>query len=126
MSYAEQNNFARAVCGLPPSYHRDMAVIDSHRARPRFVASFDATVAGIPCGIRIDEVNIQKPLGPSADSDWDCYGFQEIHFTVLDSHGYEAPWLQKKITPADTLRIESKILDLQDEGDFREPDGSGV
>jgi len=31
MGFNETNNFARAICGLPPSYHSDMRTIDAHR-----------------------------------------------------------------------------------------------
>ena len=107
------NNFARQVCSMPPSYHTSMAVIDAHRARPRFCADFESSVAGIPCGIRIDSVFIKKPDAFNDASDWDHDGYDEIDFTVLNRYGYEAPWLQKKITPSDTLRIELHILNMK-------------
>ena len=53
---------------------------------------------------------VQKPMGPSADSDWDCYGFSEIEFTVQDRKGYPAPWLERKLTDDDTSRIEYEIM----------------
>lgn len=35
MGHAEINDFARQVCGLPPSYRRAMEVVDSSRPRHR-------------------------------------------------------------------------------------------
>ena len=79
--------------------------------RKRFCADFETTVSGIPCGIRIDNFFYQKPQPWNDASDWDCEGGCEIEFSVLDLKGYEAPWIQKKLTPSDILRIELKIID---------------
>ena len=73
----------------------------------------ESTVAGIPCLIQIDHVFVQRPLGPSCDSDQDCYGYADVEFTVLDRRGYEAPWLVKKMTADDHERIENEILEAQ-------------
>jgi len=81
----------------------------------RLSADFDTTIAGIPCGIKTGKVTVQKPLGPNCDSDWDCYGFTDVEFTVLDSKGYPAPWLEAKMTDADRQNIESEILDQAEE-----------
>lgn len=72
---------------------------------------FDSHIAGIPCRIQIDDCFIQKPLGPNCDSDWDCYGFEEVYFTVLDRNGYLANWLRKKMTVADEARITEECLE---------------
>lgn len=69
-----------------------------------------ATISGIPCLIRPTHVFVQKPLGPSADSDLDCDGYCEIEFDVLDRKGYRAAWLEKKMTQADVEAIENLIL----------------
>lgn len=73
-------------------------------------ANIESTVAGIPCLVQIDHVFIQRPLGPSADSDLDCYGYAEVEFTVLDRRGRPAPWLEKKMTASDKARIEADIV----------------
>lgn len=81
-------------------------------ASKRYYADLDSTVAGIPCGLKIDSCEVQEPMGPSADSDWDCYGYSNIEFMVLDRRGYEANWLRNKITDDDTIRIKNEILEL--------------
>lgn len=73
-------------------------------------ANIESTVAGIPCLVQIDHVFIQRPLGPSADSDLDCYGYAEVEFTVLDRRGRPAPWLEKKMTASDKARVEADIV----------------
>lgn len=50
-------------------------------------------------------------LGRMADSDWDCNGYDEIEFEVLDRRGYPAPWLAKKLSPEAVARIEGEILE---------------
>jgi hypothetical protein len=72
-------------------------------------------IAGIPCLIQIDRCFVQKPMGLRADSDWDCYGYKEVEFTVLDRKGYPAKWLERKLTDDDTDRIETQILEYRDD-----------
>lgn len=69
------------------------------------------TVAGIPCRVDVDRCFVQKPMGPMADSDMDCYGYSEIDFTVCDRGGRPAPWLAAKMTDDDRCRIECEILE---------------
>ena len=71
----------------------------------------ETRVAGIPCLINPTHVFVQKPMGPSADSDWDCYGYSEIEFTVCDRRGRPAPWLERKMTDKDKQEIETLILE---------------
>jgi len=66
-------------------------------------------VAGIPCLIKVTHYFKQKPMGPSADSDWDCYGYTEVEFEVCDRRGRPAPWLERKLTLEDKNRIEIEI-----------------
>lgn len=79
--------------------------------------NIESHVAGIPCQIQVDYVFVQKPLGRMADSDWDCYGYANVEFTVLDRKGYPAPWLERKLTPIDVERIENEILELESDDD---------
>lgn len=76
------------------------------------MTSFDSFVAGIPCQVQIDYYHQQNPIGQSADSDWDCYGYTECDYTVLDRRGRPAPWLARKATGADDARIQSEIEDF--------------
>ena len=70
---------------------------------------FDARIAGIPCRIKITSYIRQKPLGPRADSDIDCYGYTDAEYTVLDREGYPALWLDRKIKDEDNERILALI-----------------
>lgn len=72
-------------------------------------------IAGIPCQIEVTHFFIQKPLGPQADSDWDCYGYTNIDFNVRDRKGYLAPWLEKKMTQEDIDRIEQELTEQHKE-----------
>jgi hypothetical protein len=74
-------------------------------------ADIETTVSGIPCLVRPTRVFVQKPMGPSADSDWDCYGYSQIYFDVLDRRGRPAPWLERKLTGKEISRIENEILE---------------
>lgn len=113
MSYTNVNAMARQMCGMPPSYQQAMRVVDTNRPkRARHTPDFYSHVSGIPCGILIGEVNVQKAQPWNDASDLDFYGCKEVEFTVLDNSGYEAPWLARKITAADTLRIELFILSM--------------
>lgn len=66
-------------------------------------------MAGIPCLIKVTHYFKQKPMGPSADSDYDCYGYTDIEFEVCDRRGRPAPWLERKLTPEDKNRIDVEI-----------------
>lgn len=70
-----------------------------------------ATIAGIPCLVDCTYLFTQKPLGPSCDSDHDCYGYSDVEFDVYDRKGYPAAWLEKKMTDADREAIITKILE---------------
>lgn len=83
--------------------------------RVKYHAELDTRISGIPCGIRVDRCFVQEPMGRMADSDWDCYGFEEIEFTVLDTKGYEAPWLQAKLTDEEIQEIQTEILESRKE-----------
>lgn len=71
----------------------------------------ETTISGIPCQIKVTRCFVQKPMGRMADSDWDCNGYEEIEFEVLDRKGYPAPWLAKKLSPEAVARIEGEILE---------------
>ena len=49
----------------------------------------ETTVAGIPCKVL----------------------FTGDEFTILDRHGYQAPWIEKKLTKDDVARIEREYQD---------------
>ncbi len=70
-----------------------------------------ARIAGMPCLVEATRIFVQKPLGPSCDSDWDCYGYAEVDFEVYDRKGYPADWLRRKMTDADEERIKEQLLE---------------
>jgi len=70
----------------------------------------DTFIQGIPCQARVTYFFEQKPLGPGADSDYDCYGYTVVDFDVLDTRGRPAPWLERKMTDADRAAIERQII----------------
>lgn len=70
----------------------------------------DSRVAGIPCKIQVLSYHHQEPMGRSAGSDWDCYGYTSIEFDVLDARGRPAPWLERKLNSDDRNAIEQEII----------------
>ena len=77
-----------------------------------FLATIDASIAGIPCQIGVTHFHVQPPHRGGAhtcESDWDFYGYTEIDFQVLDRKGYPADWLAKKMTDRDNDRINEDI-----------------
>ncbi len=70
-----------------------------------------ATISGIPCLVNVTSSFVQKPMGPRADSDYDCYGYSEVEFDVYDRKGYPAVWLERKMTSEDRDSIVTKILE---------------
>lgn len=72
---------------------------------------FDTRVCGIPCQVKVDCYINVKPQGRYADSDWDCYGYTEIEFTLLDRKGYKAAWLQNKMSKSDIEKLEEEIIE---------------
>lgn len=75
-----------------------------------------STVAGIPCTIEVVSVSPGYAARIHGDPD-DCYPGEEpeILFRVCDTKGRSAPWLARKVTPADIARIEAEILKGRDE-----------
>lgn len=62
------------------------------------------TVCGIPCQAELIDYQPYQP----ATWDYPEEGFIEIG--ILDRRGYPAPWLERKLTPEESARIESEML----------------
>ena len=60
--------------------------------RTTYNADFETTVAGIPCGVVIEN----DP--------------EELLYFLVDRRGYPAKWLEKKLTKADHDKIEALYL----------------
>ena len=71
----------------------------------------ETRISGIPCLIDPTYVFTQKALGPSCDSDQDCYGYSEVEYNVCDRRGRLAPWLERKMTQEEKEEIETLILE---------------
>lgn len=75
----------------------------------------ETTVSGIPAIARVTRYFRQRPLGPSADSDLDCYGYVTCEYDICDRRGRPAPWLERKATEQDRSRIEDEIATAYEE-----------
>lgn len=78
----------------------------------------ESHVAGIPCQIRINDFVHVKPDPTTWASADDFYGYTEIDWDVLDRKGYEAGWLQRKLTDKDRDRIDQEIIDHYLQGEL--------
>ena len=74
-----------------------------------YLTTFEFRVAGIPCIIGVKEYFKQEPQGSWADSDWDCYGYTDVDYDILDRKGYLANWLAKKSSDSDDNKIFDAI-----------------
>lgn len=88
----------RAQSGQPPLEH--------------YVADFDTTVAGIPCGVVVDSFRPgreAKLFGPPEN----CSPEEpaEADFILVDRKGYRARWLERRLTSADLIRIEDECIE---------------
>lgn len=73
-------------------------------------SQFPTRVAGIPCLVNVLSVEPYRPAklwGPPED----CYPAEggECEWELLDRKGHHAPWLERKLTREDNLRIEREI-----------------
>lgn len=70
------------------------------------------TVADIPCRAIITHCSGHyRPAITQADPDNCCEAeYPDIEFEVLDLRGRPAPWLARKLTSAESHRIESELL----------------
>jgi len=67
-------------------------------------------ICGIPCLLRVTYFYEQQPMGIYADSDYDCYGYTEVEYDVLDRRGREAPWLERKMGDKERDAAEAAII----------------
>ena len=68
---------------------------------------FTTKINGIPCKCRVDNFVPAIPMHVYGSSmgDADPPEPPEFDFTILDTKGREAPWLQKQVTEADEARL---------------------
>lgn len=80
--------------------------------KPRYIATIEARVAGIPCQVGVIEFDrVAGSYSSNADSDLDYYGYTDCEYDILDSRGRPALWLERKVTADERQAIEDKIAD---------------
>ena len=68
-------------------------------------------VAGIPCQILITSYYPATPMKYwKAEEYWQPPQEEEIEWEVLDRRGRPAPWLARKLSPADRRDIEKDLI----------------
>lgn len=67
-------------------------------------------VAGIPARIEILSYIPWRPAKLYGHPDSWAPAEGEIEWTVCDSKGRPAPWLERKLSPADRRRIEADLI----------------
>jgi len=74
-------------------------------------ADLTTTVSGIPCSVVITSYSGAKPwkqhtFSGAGPGDCDPPEEEAIEWHLVDRKGYYAPWLERKLTNSDNLRIE--------------------
>jgi len=69
----------------------------------------DIRLAGIPAAVKVHSATYTAP-NSKADSDWDFYGGWSLDYTICDSKGRPAPWLENKLSQKDFDQIEETII----------------
>ena len=70
----------------------------------------ETTIAGIPCQVRVDTFRVTSGnYSPQAETPDEYFGSRDIEFSVFDRKGYQASWLEAKLTSQDRIRIEEEI-----------------
>lgn len=70
------------------------------------------TISGIPCLIHI----LDRGVSPSkAHSHWDCEPIWEVH----DRNGNKAAWLESKLSPEESRRITSAVIEYLYGDDYK-------
>lgn len=91
-----------------------MPKVQAKIRKPKY-DQMESQIAGIPCLIEITYFTKVKGDSSTWASDWDYYGYTESEWNVRDRKGYSATWLEKKMTSADSARIEAEIEEFMGE-----------
>ena len=78
-------------------------------------ATIKIRAAGLPACAGITSYVFQAPFRGCPHwcaSDVDYYGYEEIEWEILDRKGRPAPWLERKLSPADRAAITWHLLEL--------------
>ena len=68
---------------------------------------FETKVSGIPCICRVTDYTPYREMKVYGSGMGDCDPpeYEEFDFEILDSRGYKANWLEKKLKPDDKSRL---------------------
>lgn len=69
------------------------------------------TISGIPCLLGVETCVVVEGNRSTWDSADDYYGYTDIEFVILDSKGYPAAWLERKMTKEDYDEASRVILE---------------
>jgi len=80
-----------------------------------YIAEIESRVAGIPCLIGVIDWEAYVPAYTSGPPDR-CYPSEGGcgSWEVLDRRGRKAPWLERKMTPADERRVEQDVFEAME------------
>lgn len=67
-------------------------------------------ISGIPARIEVTSYIPWRPARLYGHPDSWAPAEGEVEFQVCDSRGRPAPWLEKKLTPAERRRIEGELI----------------
>lgn len=67
-------------------------------------------VAGIPCSVEVTAFSPYRCNRRGHIDHWLPDELPEIEFMILDRRGHPAPWLERKLSPADRRRLEGELI----------------
>jgi hypothetical protein len=70
----------------------------------------ETRISGIPCSVEVTSFSPYRCNRRGHIDHWLPDEMPEIEWTVCDSKGRPAPWLEKKLTPAERRRIEGELI----------------
>lgn len=78
---------------------------------------FHTRIRGIPAICRVTYASDYRPMAITGTGygDADPPEPEEFEFTILDRRGRPAPWLERKLTEADSDRLLAEYLERQHE-----------
>lgn len=79
------------------------------------MTTFKTRVAGIPCLCEVTHYAEEVPMRitGSGFGDADPPEYEEFEYQIRDRRGRLAPWLERKLTEDDDLRLKREYLDRQ-------------
>jgi hypothetical protein len=93
------------------------------KPQTRECADFETTVAGIPCGVVVTDYVAARPwkqhtFAGAGPGDCDPPEYEDVEWRLVDSKGYPAAWLEKKMNDNDVTRITCECIEFKrSEGD---------